>query len=245
MPAGEYVHADAALARLIREPQNTWSNVAFVAVGFLVFLLPRAALSRGAAVALVAVGMGSFLYHASASRHLRHIDVAAMYWLYVALAVLGAAAVFPSVRSLLERRPIVVGLASAVVGFAFAASRNLRVFESKPLNLTNATIVAVAVAAGALAWRCVQTRSRSYAWWSLAACVLLAGAAAFQVADRPGGWYYHPDYPIQGHTLWHILSAAATGILLLLLSAAHGDVRANRHPSPAARDAAHPVTVTD
>lgn len=85
-------HLPEALRRLVREPQNTWSNLAFVLGGAALVVTARLRMARGVGVSLVAVGIGSFLYHASASRTLRHLDVGAMYWLFLLLAVLAQAA---------------------------------------------------------------------------------------------------------------------------------------------------------
>src|SRR4051812_47378339 len=60
-------HSAPALARLIREPQNTCSNLVFVFGGAFLFATSRTRGARLIGVPLVAVGVGSFLYHASAS----------------------------------------------------------------------------------------------------------------------------------------------------------------------------------
>src|SRR4051812_17748762 len=71
-------HSEAALGRLIREPQNTWSNLVFVFGGAFVLVTSRTRGARMLGIPLIAVGAGSFLYHASASARLRQGDVAAM-----------------------------------------------------------------------------------------------------------------------------------------------------------------------
>src|SRR5688572_15814022 len=58
------LHAPSALARLVREPQNTWSNLVFVCGGALLVSLAATRMARGVGVPLIAVGVGSFLYHA-------------------------------------------------------------------------------------------------------------------------------------------------------------------------------------
>src|ERR1043166_6388299 len=76
-------HSPEALGRLIREPQNTWSNIMFVFGGAYLLSTSASRIARYTGIALIAVGAGSFFYHASASVALRHFDVAAMYWLYL------------------------------------------------------------------------------------------------------------------------------------------------------------------
>ena len=100
---GQYVHAHASLARSVREPFNTWTNLAFVVCGSLLLSYAGVAAGRQAGLALIGVGIGSFLYHASASRVLRHWDVGAMYWLYLMLIVLALGAISVTFRRFFKR----------------------------------------------------------------------------------------------------------------------------------------------
>src|SRR4051812_4180964 len=58
-------HSSQALGHLIREPQNTWSNLAFVLGGAWLVSARSLRLARITGVALIGVGAGSFFYHAS------------------------------------------------------------------------------------------------------------------------------------------------------------------------------------
>ncbi|MFO1447939.1 MAG: hypothetical protein U1F61_07255 [Opitutaceae bacterium] len=110
------------MSHLIREPQNTWSNLAYLAGGAL--LLGSSASSRSArslGLALIGVGVGSFLYHASASRTLRHLDVGAMYWVFLSAILFSLGSVVPRFRIWTEKH----GMALGVITLALGASELL------------------------------------------------------------------------------------------------------------------------
>src|SRR5688500_9400020 len=96
-------HTAAALGRLIREPQNTWSNLAFVVGGALLLGTARCRVARLLGIPLIAVGIGSFLYHASASARLRELDVGAMNWLFAMAIVLCVSIVIEKAQPSIER----------------------------------------------------------------------------------------------------------------------------------------------
>jgi hypothetical protein len=74
---------------IIREPQNTWSNLAFVFVGAVIWMSDRRFFARLLAAALVALGLASGLYHASLIAAWRNVDVATMGWVSCALCCIG------------------------------------------------------------------------------------------------------------------------------------------------------------
>ncbi len=198
-----------ALRRLVREPQNTWSNLAFVLGGSGLLVAARLRMARAVGAALIAVGVGSFLYHASASRTLRHLDVGAMYWLFLLLGGLALGSVVAPCRNWCERRAgwLAVGTALAAVGLT--VGRNLSVLGIKPLSLTIATGIAAALTIASLG--IAGWRSRSGRTWAAVAgvYVLFAVALMCQLGDQPGRWLFRPGAAVQAHALWHIFSAAA------------------------------------
>ncbi len=206
---GQIAHAAPALARLIREPENTWSNLAFVLGGAVLLVLASRRSAAVVGVALIAVGAGSFLYHASASRALRHLDVGAMYWLYLAAVIFAAGALSSRLRHHLDGHGVLLLLVPLLLAAAAASGRNLRILGFKPLALTVATTVAAGVLVTALlltAWR----RRTTAIFIRVAVIVVLFTAAVIcQVGDRPGGWLCDPEAAVQAHALWHVLSAAA------------------------------------
>lgn len=203
-------HSNAALARLVREPQNTWSNLAFVAGGALLLGTARSRHGRMIGAPLVGVGIGSFLYHASASAALRELDVAAMYWLFAMAAVECAGALSADFRRRLDgwaALSLVLTLAGAV---GLTLARNVVAFGFKPLSLTVTTAVTAAVLIFTLVMITVR-RSRGPGSFVELTVLLLVFAAAVccQLADRPGGILYRPGAFVQAHALWHLLAAIA------------------------------------
>lgn len=210
-------HSAEALGHLVREPQNTWSNVAFLFAGSLLIFRANNKTIIVAGFALIAVGIGSFLYHASASRTLRHLDVGAMYWLYVTALVLVAGIGSKPVHDASERHPSVIFIFTFVAGVLLAIGRNVRMGDLKPFSLTlitasTATALIATLAIKAFSKRCPQNRPLA-----AAAIVFFAAAVICQLGDRPGGWLCNPAAVIQPHALWHVFSATAFLLAMLAL----------------------------
>ena len=202
-------HAPYALKRLVREPQNTWSNIAFVFGGALLLFRSKTRTAQTVGIALLSVGIGSFLYHASASRTLRHLDVAGMYWLYVAAAGLSINAVSNNFRQSAERHWGAFLALTFTAGIALAVSRNVVLFGAKPFSLSIATAAAATVMIVALCVVLMRLRTRAVLIQIIASLGCFAIAVACQVGDRPGNWLCNPESVIQAHALWHIFSAMA------------------------------------
>jgi hypothetical protein len=201
-------HSPAALARLVREPQNTWSNLAFVLGGAWLISAGFRPTTRGLGLLLIAVGIGSFLYHASATRTLRHLDVGAMYWVFLLAALFSAAAWFERGRWLDQRIALFL-LLTGIAAVLLTVGRNFRVLGFKPFALDVATGTAAAILLTTLA--AVAWRARSGAMIGRAAVtvILFGTALACQIGDRPGGVFFSPGGLLQGHAVWHVLVAAA------------------------------------
>lgn len=202
------IHSRVALSRLVREPQNTWSNIAFVFCGAWLLSTSRRAVQL-LGVTLIAVGIGSFLYHASASRTLRHLDVGAMYWLFIVTALFVTGSRGPRFRSGLDRHAVSIGVGTLALAIGATYARNFAFLGFKPLALTLVTTITAAVLTITLLIEAVHQR-RAVVWGRVGVCLgLFAVAVVCQLGDRPGGWLCRPDSPIQAHSLWHVLSAAA------------------------------------
>jgi hypothetical protein len=84
---------EAELCQWITKPAESWSNIGFVIIGF--YLLKKAKEENKNNLSLVglcsiAVGIGSFLFHATATRWGQILDVSAMMWLLSLPLVLNA-----------------------------------------------------------------------------------------------------------------------------------------------------------
>jgi hypothetical protein len=224
------IHAAAALDRLIREPQNTWTNLAFVLGGAFLLSAASQRLGRGTGLALIAVGIGSFLYHASAATAFRHVDVGAMYWLFLVSLLLCVAALSPRWRDRLEARAGVVVAVTLAVAIGIAAARNSVVLGFKPLSLRPVTALTAAVVILSLA-EIARRRETIRAALELLGVVTVFGlAAACQTLDRPGEPWYRPEARVQAHAVWHVLAAASFVWAARLLDQAAAD-RGGRGPA--------------
>jgi hypothetical protein len=198
-----------ALARLVREPQNAWSNLAFVAGGAFLLVTRRTRAARTLGVPLVAVGIGSFLYHASASARLRDFDVVAMYWLLVLALAHCASLAWPKRTAWLRRQGMTLAAAALMLAVALTLARNVTVAGFKPLSLTVVTILASAGLLLTLADLAHRRESIAAALQLLGVVTVLGAAVFLQVGDRPGGRLYRPDAMVQPHAVWHVLAAIA------------------------------------
>ena len=199
-----------SLARTIREPQNSWSCLAYAFVALVVLQRSRATLTRWFAAAVALLGLGALLYHASGSRTLRHLDIASLYWVYGMVLCASATRVWRGDRTVPCRRGTDTLLALGALGFAVAVTvfRNIRLGDFKPLHVSVTTGVTAACAATCMAVLCLRRRSRaSWSLW-LGALALLGVGVLLQIGDRPGNWLCFPGGPVQPHALWHISSAA-------------------------------------
>jgi hypothetical protein len=213
-------HDPAALARVIREPQNTWSNLAFVLAGAVVWTGTARRIVRAAAGGLMLTGLGSFLYHASASLAVRALDVGAMKVYFGLSAIVALVVLRPAWRAAAERHAVTLTAVMLIAASLITPIRGLKVAGFRPFDIGLLTLVSALIAASALVKTALAAKKLGPWIWIASSTALIAAAATFQIGDRPGGWFWHPGGIIQGHAVWHVLSAAAAGIGLTQLDRA-------------------------
>lgn len=208
----EAVYAPAKLARLIREPQNTITNLAYATIGLAILLAARRPAGRSLGWAAIFLGAGSGLYHASLLPEWRLIDILGVYAVLFALLFLGA-----SVFVERWRRPF-AAWAGVIVSWAVAiftgAHRNdIRWWGVKPFDSTYVMVVCVTL--GCALALAARTRAQSVrAYWLAIAGLAVAAPLAFVggQSDRFGGFWGNPEALIQGHAVWHTLGAVAISV---------------------------------
>jgi hypothetical protein len=186
----------------IVEPANTWSNLAYVAVGVALMVSARETQSlslRAFGPAAVIVGVFSGIYHASTTFALQVLDFAGMYVFCYLLLTLNL------------RRLGLVGAGDAVRRFAqlVVATTVLTVaidFLEVPIQGIVFLLI-LAIVASEL-WLRRRDPGVSLRFFGLAVLLITAGAV-FSVLDVTRIWC-DPAHPfLQGHAIWHVLSAAS------------------------------------
>jgi len=199
---------------VVREPQNTWSNLAFGFVGALIFAHARRVFSRCLGLALVALGLASGASHASLLPSLRTADVATMGWTTFALSCFG----YASVRGTGAAKPaaqITLGAVGGTLAMTAAVFRNdVKISEVKPFDTTYVTVagigfVFILLVVGIFPGTETRPASRPARTRLGVLAATVAAAIVCQLGVRPGNCFCRPDALLQAHALWHVLTAFA------------------------------------
>ncbi len=209
---------------VFRTRSNTWSNLAFVVVGFYGLALgsrdlrkPRSgpylsrtpALSFAFSTACCVLGFGSGLFHASLTRLGQQFDVASMYPPLMVIIAIGLGRWIPAVRigyQTLRTWP-------ALIALVILASGLLYYFKWSMSSAAVLGTLIVSVAVLTLVARFRSARSLDGRWLVASTVALIAGIACRQldIAGRFAG----PDAWAQGHACWHLLTALSLGCVYL------------------------------
>ncbi|KRC84417.1 hypothetical protein ASE25_21560 [Terrabacter sp. Root85] len=184
----------------IAQPADAWSSLAFVVAGVAAAVLlgpaarPERVLVPLLAVSLVAVGIGSFAFHATLTLWGQFVDVLPMY--AVGCVLLAGALV--RLRRVTPRVAVLGGVSLLV-----ALGVLLRVWpESR-------RVLFAAVLLPGIVLELVAARGRAGgARWLHVGLGLLVTAYALWLLDQ-WGVLCDPTSPLQGHAAWHVLGAVA------------------------------------
>jgi hypothetical protein len=180
---------------VVQQPLNAWSNLAYVFVGALALARPFTLGAGLFAASTLLLGAGSFLFHASITREMQWLDMVGTYCALVALLACGVHRVWRTAWSLLL--PASLGLDLLIARYKW----HLEATVAIPILL-----VAIAVPTT----RAVRTGSgrATVALVPLALFLVAFGVRELDVRHigcDPASVLY------QGHTLWHLLTAASLG----------------------------------
>lgn len=206
----------------IRQPINTWSNLAFVWVGLFIAVsaTPDRPLRRSDALLLafacVGIGLGSWFYHASLTFVGQWLDVMSMYLLGTFM-VLHAAIGILSGAQRSRRMPkdsraftvsyIVINLALGVLLIVWPEARRY-VFGG---------LIAAALMLEAILHRRKQTALQ--ARWLIGALAVYVVAQVIWTLDL-NHLVCDPTSVVQGHAMWHGLTALSAGLVYVYYQSA-------------------------
>jgi hypothetical protein len=205
------IYSLTALNRLVREPQNTISNLAYLFTGLAILRASVTTVGQSLGLACGFLAVGSGIYHASLLPEWRLIDILGVYAVLFTAVFLGCCTFRP--RWAHGRQGFVTAAAIWVTALAAGIFRNdVRIFGFKLLDSTYVVVglVTLGVSLAIFAWgRVAPEKHRGYrfALGAVAVCSTIAFAGG--LGDRFGGFYCNPEGLVQGHALWHTFGGLA------------------------------------
>jgi hypothetical protein len=197
-------HCDLGLKRIPQQPVNTYTNLAYVAAGVLVGQLFDTGPAQVFMVSMTFLGLGSALYHGLSVRWAGHMDVLAIYWVFVGLLLYSGGRLCGTDAAL-------TSAAMFLFGGLFASF--LRLFRRDwAMNIKIGLLLGPILLLEVLY---VHLNGVPQGYVPVAAAlVLFAVAFGVWILDRnklfrPRRW---------GHGVWHLLTAAAIPILFAVVS---------------------------
>ena len=205
----DHCFCEAIRNQLVKQPSNSISGLAFVAVALLVLLAQRTRINRQARVyatlyacASAIVGLGTVFYHASFTFWGQTADVLGMY-LIVTLLVMYSAVRLRALEPARAAFIYIVGNAALLTGLILVPGARRHVF---------AALVVVAITLELDARR-KGPRASNPRLFLAAIAVLAAGFAIWSLditraVCAPASW-------LQGHAVWHVATACSAWLVFL------------------------------
>lgn len=220
-------HCERLRSGIIKQPSNTWSNLAFVLVGLVILgariwdrtkavdvqnpmaTVPIYSITFG--ILLVTVGLGSIFFHASIKRWGSVVDNLAMYLFltYVILYDLFRLAGWDNVAAFFLVFILVnIGLGAVRLWKERSEKYVFRVLFGSLIAVEVLLALNLPIAAGIF---------RDWTPWLAAELIAFGAAYLIWYLSATGRPLCRPDSWLQGHAVWHIIGAAAVGFLYLNL----------------------------
>ncbi|MCG8670556.1 MAG: ceramidase [Pseudomonadales bacterium] len=195
------------LCSWIVNPANTWSNLAYIFLGMLILKMTKDQKTlRMFGPATIFVGVGSFLWHASFTFVFQFVDFLAMF----------AFGAVPLVLNL--RRLNIIGPSNQfTVFYSYVVGMSVLLFIFYWVEIPYQSLVFVSIIAAVLMEIVLYRRGTENVGYKnlLLAAVSMGVAFGFSLADVTGVFCDPQNHIIQGHAIWHILSAASIGFWFL------------------------------
>lgn len=214
--------------QLIRQPSNTWSNLAYFIVGLFAltigihdlkyaerkqshnFLVRHPIFSLLFGLSALYVFVGSFLFHASLTRTFQHLDQAGLYSVIVMVLTFNLYKIFPVMRVKGQYK------SSHAVMIAFALGFNYLIFTRLwliDINVLFPILIAITFISS-LCYLLFVSKTHYYTQYLWAAFIVLLLAAIIWIFDRTNV-ACNPTSALQGHALWHIFTALSMLLIYL------------------------------
>jgi hypothetical protein len=220
--ADKIFYCEALRPGWVRQPSNTWSCLAFVAVGL--FLAARAKSWRAALLAVLVslIGPASMALHASMTTFGGVLDTTSMFLFIGFCAAHNAARLEPRLDGGFAAFYAALACALALLANAYS--------EICPTLFGMLIVVFLAGETVLFLKRAAGGRDRR---WLGAAAVLFAAGYGFWVPSESstGPLCVSSTSLLQGHAAWHLLCALAAGALFLYLEPELGPEAALTPPS--------------
>ncbi len=196
---------EAQFCSWVVEPANTWSNLAYIIAAIYLFYISRNSgnktLKQFAPVVAI-TGALSGIYHASYTFFFQVFDFIGMYmycYLFLVLNLIRLGTI-PK-----EKKVSAFWIATALTT-AITIALNFTPVPIQSIIL----ILVIAIIGTEFKYRSrTKNYSLKYFWISL---FTLIGAAVFSALDVSRTWCWPDNHFLQGHSVWHVLSATAVAI---------------------------------
>lgn len=226
----------------ILEPQNTWSNFAYLIAGMLVMYRSRNLLGAAVGLNLALEFLFSGLYHARLTETTQMIDVAWIYVLLLSLFVYGIQCIFYQPFALVRdfvlqtsrltfSIPLLITslITVAVIGTGLLMGEYKDdVFESTKTTIALVVLVAIPLIIGLIA-----AGIRGASWIHILMPIFVIFSVGiptllFKFSDGREHKFFNwccPDAVLQSHAAWHILSAVMVLVAYDIFAQLSGDGR--------------------
>jgi hypothetical protein len=195
------------LCSWVVNPANTWSNLAYVFVALWIILRARANGRKDIlwlGYATFFMGVGSFLWHMSYTFVLQLLDFAGMF-LFLILILLVRLSQMERLKAHAISWLWLAGSAMATALVAWAGFHNYPIQGS----IVVLAVVGMALEIQILKHSGMRPRDAKFLWMSL---VLAVVAVTLSALDVSGTLCDPTNHWIQGHAVWHVLTALAVGL---------------------------------
>lgn len=208
---------------LVKQPANTWSNLAYIPIGLAIISLGFADLKKGMArrncenflvrypvlsivfgFSTIYIGLGSFLYHASLTSFFQKQDQMGMYALLLTILAFNAYRVFPTIRLFGKIHSF------HVIGLILAGAFFVAIFSSwQTLNINTVFPVLVAlVFVSHIYYEFFLKKSVTFSKYMTGGFACLSLGFVIWMLDR-SHILCSPESWLQGHAVWHVLTAVS------------------------------------